>query len=172
MTEPTLFSDETRRLMLADRQPGGISLREARERLRAHLDEGTTCPCCDRFAKRYRRTLNRTMVASVRWVAERSGDAREWVRFSDDAPRVLVKTNQVGTTALWGLVERRPPEDGAKRTSGVYRITPLGLAFIRGQEPVPEAAYVYNQAADGFAEERVYVWDVLNDFDYAELMRG
>lgn len=44
---------------------GGNSIDDAKVAFQSKLDEGTTCPCCGRFAKRYRRKINSSMGASL-----------------------------------------------------------------------------------------------------------
>ena len=47
-------------------------MRQAVERLRAEvqagLDDGTICPCCDKYVRRYRRKLNASMARSLIWL--------------------------------------------------------------------------------------------------------
>lgn len=155
----------------------GPSLREARRDLRTSLDEGIRCPCCDKFAKRYKRRLNGAVVRSLAWLVLASDDPRiaeagGWVDVPKHGPRWMMRGNPHPKLALWGFAERRPIDDeSSSRSSGVWRPTSLGRAFVDGSIDAPAHLYEYLSEVQAFAEQRVRFSEVLDvAFDYRALM--
>ncbi len=145
-------------------------IREARQKLQARLDEGVTCPCCKQYAKRYKRKLNSSMAAALCWMWAHARDA--WIEVPLAAPSWVLKAREYPKLAWWGLIEEKPRQQGSKaRTSGVWRVTPLGADFVRGCSDVPRYAFVYNGEVQDFTETTTDIRHALGDrFDYAELM--
>lgn len=142
-----------------------------REVLRAELAEGTDCPGCGAFAKRYNRKLNSSIA---RWLIElvRRSPSGQWVKGSvvTDALNNLGKD---ATTLLpdWGLIEGCSV---CERESGLWRPTPLGRDFVMGIAEVPRTIYTYNRECLGHDERKgkVGIREALGDkFDYDELMK-
>ena len=147
------------------------TIEEARAHLRANLDEGTRCPCCDQYAKRYRRKLNSSMAAALCWMWTHARDA--WIEVPTAAPAWILKAREYPKLAWWGLIEEQPRADGSSgRTSGVWRVTQKGADFVRGGRPVARYAFVYNGTVEDFTTERpTWIREALGDrFDYRELM--
>jgi len=150
-------------------------MRQAVERLRAEvqagLDDGTICPCCDKYVRRYRRKLNASMARSLIWLvreSERSPDG--WVDVPSRAPRWLVRTNQLATVRLWGFIERAKTNEDVKH-SGQWRPTPEGVRFAYDRTTAPEAVVTYNGDPVGFEGSQVSIADALGrKFSYFELM--
>jgi hypothetical protein len=67
-------------------------IREARQKLQARLDDGTTCPCCGQFAKRYKRKLNSSMAAALCWMWTHARDA--WIEVPTAAPAWILKARE------------------------------------------------------------------------------
>lgn len=161
---------------------GEETLEHARADLQAKLNGGLTCPCCDQFAKVYKRKLNSCMAQALihiyqffEVVGKEDPDAYVHV------PAFLVRT--MGTASIaggdvtklryWGLLEARPEAraDGSAR-QGFYRITERGKAFVRNEVRVPSHVYLYNQECLRFSDELILITEALQeDFDYGELMR-
>lgn len=151
----------------------GRLLSDARREVKAGREAGMRCPCCDQFAKLYRRPLNTTMAASLIWLYHASHQGRIFVHVPSSAPRRVVKTNQLCTVAHWGLIVSRGTDDDAKRASGYWRITEKGAAFVRGEILVPARVHLYAGQVEGWSEARVDIWAALGTrFDYADLMRA
>jgi hypothetical protein len=127
-----------------------MTLTEAKEWLRARVVKGERCPCCDQFARVYRRTINRsmakTLVALCRvggthtFVHQRAVE-RAAARYYD---LVGLDTHEISQLSWWVLVEEelisRP--DGGR--AGWWRATPLGMAWASGKTVVPRYAHLYN----------------------------
>lgn len=146
-------------------------MEDASDRLREKLDEGTTCPCCGQYAKRYKRKLNSSMAAALCWMWTANGF--NWCNVPQTAPAWVLKAREYPKLAWWDLIEEKPKEDGHKgRTSGVWRVTQLGADFARSCVSVPRYAFVYNGQVEDFTTAApVYIRSALGDrFDYSELM--
>jgi hypothetical protein len=146
------------------------TLIDARAQVRAALDEGGTCPCCDQYARRYKRKLNASMAAALCWMWGRGRD--RWITVPEVAPAWLLKAREYPKLALWGLIEAKPNASADhKRASGVWRVTDLGAEFVQGCRNAPRFAFVYNGEVDALSQEQTDIRAALGDrFDYAELM--
>jgi len=153
------------------------------QHLRQKLDEGTICPCCNQYAKRYKRKLNSSIAAALCWMWKTAQEDSAWkngwrptdvwINVPAQAPAWVLKAREYPKLAMWGLIEEKPRKPGSKaRTSGVWRVTQLGADFVRSCVDVPRYAFVYNGNVDGFTDsDRVYIRSALGDrFDYDELM--
>ena len=152
-----------------------MTLEEARAELRSMLDEGTTCPCCDQFAKRYRRKLHSGMAHALCWMVRVvRGDRFRWLDVPREAQREVITSNEHGKLQHWGLVEQRPKDDAdpsGARYSGVWRAPAAGGEFAEGRVAVASHAYIYDNRPDEFSSTVVSIQDALGDyFDYYELM--
>lgn len=148
------------------------TLAEAQARLQANLDEGMACPCCQQYAKRYRRNLYAAPVRSMfaLWrlmLAGEPGDFYHRLLFDD-------KNNDFALTRHWRLSEEKEKEEGDdKRTSGFWRLTPDGILFLRGRLSVKRKVVLYNDRVEGFEGEPIFILECLGKkFSYAELMAG
>ena len=83
----------------------------------------------------------------------------------------MTRSNQHTTLAWWGMIERKPSDDGDKKHSGLWRITDRGLRVARGGADFPKRVITYNGEVYGFSEERVMIEDCLDKcFSYEEAM--
>lgn len=138
----------------------GPSLDDARRDFEERLDDGTKCPCCNRYAKRYRRTIYDTMGRVLIWLCQESGGVRfvELRRSSENG-------GDYAKLAYWDLVEAHPAK------SKFYRPTKKGFSFVRGTIEVPRFAHVYNDRPEYFSGETMTIHDCLGEqFEYDALM--
>lgn len=156
---------------------GGPSLRQARRALRSGLEAGTRCPCCDKFAKRYKRRLGGAIVRSLAWLVLASdklskADEHGWVDVPRIGPRWIVRGQPHPKLVLWGFAERREVEDdSSKKCSGMWRPTDLGRRFVEGRTDAPAWVFEYLSEVESISAERVGFRDVLDvPFDYRALM--
>ena len=151
---------------------------ETLDKLRAHWrvtieGDGGYCPCCDRWGKIYRRALNASMARALVWLVQQPGRGDGWVHVPDTAPAWLLRSNQLATLHLWGLVislnEIGVPSKLA--SSGLWRPTERGWLFAHDRLLVPKYAYVYNNAVVEFGGSNVNVVDCLGEkYSYQSLM--
>jgi len=151
------------------------TLGDARDRLMGMLDEGARCPCCDKFARRYRRRFNSTMTRSLIWlVREWQDSGRGWVDVPKIAPRSIVRSNQLPTVRWWGLAERPANTDDPRlKHSGLWRPTESGIEFALRRAKIPPIAVTYDGTVERLEGRPVGVDETLGvKFNYAEIMSG
>lgn len=145
-----------------------VLLVQAKAWLRARIDEGARCPCCNQFAKVYKRKINSAMAKALIQFY-RAGGTTQFIH----GPTLLGGARaDEGKLRYWGLLEeeteRRP--DGGR--AGYWRVTPVGELFVQGKSTVYKYARVYDGRCLGLVGDQVTIKDALADkFDYAELMR-
>lgn len=150
-----------------------ITLVTARARLKEEIrtTKGGVCPCCDRFAKMYKRPLNATMVAGLYWIIDTNKEQDGYVSVAESAPVWLLRSNQHTILKHWGLVEQAPNEDNEMVSdSGRWRPTALGRAFADEKARVYKYALLFNDKCEGLVGELVFAKQIVDRFNYAELM--
>jgi hypothetical protein len=153
------------------------TLADARGYVLAKRDEGVVCPCCNQFAKCYRRKLNSSMVRGLIYVyhlyKRLAWSAGVWLHLPQFfASHRICTSNDGSLLRHWGLIEPRPGVrlDGSKRV-GYYRITTLGRAFVEKKATVPKFAVLYSQELLDMEGPSITVDDALaSRFSYEELM--
>jgi hypothetical protein len=147
-------------------------LKQARAFVEQNKEKGVTCPCCDQYARTYKRKINATMIRSLIWIIRRSQETDEgWVDVPRDAPKWVTRTNQHTTLKWWGMLERKSNDDSTKKHSGIWRPTPVGIQFVHGQRAVPEYVLHYNNTIVGWSDTQTDIREALqNKFDYQEMM--
>jgi hypothetical protein len=95
-----------------------------------------------------------------------------------------MRSYAISTLKHWNLVVQRyvpPPtkeeiKEGAQRktkTSGMWQITVLGVAFLMEQVKMPKKVFVYNDTRMGAADELVSARECFEkEFNYDEMMGG
>lgn len=148
-----------------------MTLGAARDWLRARIEHGATCPCCQRFAKVYRRKVAARDTRALIKIYRDHGIG--WVRLRD-----LVGYNGGDEAKLryWQLIEQSPEvaDDGNPHGVGWWRLTPRGVAWVEGRVSIPKYARIYAAECLGLEGELVNVRAALGGgpFDYEKLMRG
>lgn len=131
--------------------------------------EGARCPCCDQFAKVYRRTITSTMAHALVHLYHARGT---WVHVPSHAG-IAAKGGDHAKLAYWGLAEQLsgPAEDGNPH-QGRWRITDAGAAWVNGATRVPRYVYLYDGKPVAVpCDETLSIHDALGTrFDYLELM--
>jgi hypothetical protein len=158
------------------------TLREAREEVHAGrlTRDGVTCPACDRLAKVYRRRINvgmcRVLLALARHYRDTDG---QWAKIGVGG--LATSGGDYSKMRWWGLIES-PPEDAERADGsarvGLWRITPLGVQFLRGEITVERYVYEYDSVPvtlelhEGEQPERVNIAQCMGEtFDFNEAMR-
>ncbi len=146
------------------------TLEELRFYLERKKDEGSFCPCCDQYAKRYTRKLNSGMARVLSYLVKAGQPplAEPWVH----RKRFDRHSREVCQLVWWGLAEDRGNINPAKRDSGYWRATERGVDFAYNRFTLPRAAVIYNNAVERFTDDdMISIQDALGDkFDYQELM--
>lgn len=169
------------------------TLAEAQEQFKAKLDVGTPCPCCGRFAKRYRRKLNSSMAASLIALVRLSNaqlveETKAWqpggalpspwvhadavgVALKSMGSRASYPHGELGKLVHWGLVAMQPGKGAHTRTSGFWMPTPYGVEFVNRTARVKRIVILWDNTVEGFEGPEVSIDVVMNDhFDFASLM--
>lgn len=142
------------------------SLEEAKAWLRARVEEGAQCPCCNQLAKIYKRKINSTMARAL-ITLYRVNATDEYIHTAD----LPGDTHEMSQLVWWGLIEeeRVRREDGGR--AGHWRITTKGGMFVHGDLLVLKYARVYDGRCLGLVGEPVDIKQCLGSkFDYGELM--
>lgn len=147
----------------------GMTLGQARNKLRDLVDEGHECPCCRQFAKVYKRKIHAGMARTLivlykRGLLMQSG----WV-YLPDVPQ---KSRDFTGCAYWGLIEEEKqilPDDTGR--ASYWRVTGLGEKFVLSRVRLATYAHVYDGRCLKLTGELVTIQQCLGvRFDYDELM--
>ena len=158
--------DQSRTTLLAAR----IWLQEGKER-------GVVCPCCDQYAKIYKRKFNSSMARGLITLARYASThpQEEWFHLATifrDAK--VCASNDGALLRHWGLIApfKGQRKDGSKRV-GYHRLTDLGKSFARGIGTIPAYAVLYSEELLRLSEEQVTMKAALGaKFSFEELMGG
>lgn len=145
--------------------PNGYTpLIEAQHWLRRQVDEGAICPCCQQFAKVYRRKVNHGMARSLILMYRLAG--QDWVHVPT---KIGGRSREEGKLAYWGLVEPDP-----NRPRGWWRVTGEGADFVTENIKIAKYALIYDGKRMRLDyTETVGIRDALGThFDYDDLMAG
>lgn len=156
----------------------GPTLAQARAQFYENLRDGTTCPCCDRYAKMYKRNLNSAMAATL------IGMYKAWMRDPGSWIHMIsvhnfgLPSRDYGTLEHWGLTEAKGEtrKDGNPE-SGFHRITEKGRDFVEGKTLLRKYVFLYNNTRfdvnDESSFEEIGIKQALGTkFDYDQLMTG
>jgi len=154
-------------------------LGEAREWLWERWEAGVKCPCCNRWAKVYRRALPaacaRVMIALFQY---KGWEGREYVHLPTELLDHMTGTAAHGGSGTegrhWGLMEQAPGlrPDGSNRM-GYWRLTALGRDFVNGNACVPKYAVIYGGECLRLEGREWWIFDALGrHFNYQDLMAG
>ena len=154
---------------------GYDTLAVARQRLMAFLDRGTYCPCCDQYARRYKRKLYSSqamqLIRLYKLCRETDFDPDLYYHRSVVIP--YANNNDLALLRHWGVLALQENKDRTKRESGRFRVTDLGRKFVEGVVTVPAACYQYNDEVQKFTDKRVTIYQALGTkFSYEDLMSG
>lgn len=151
----------------------GLEVGVLRDEWHGHIKTtGAHCPVCDRWGKIYGISLNRTMAKSLIWLLGAKKDEDGWADVPQNAPRWIVRSNQLTTLKRWNLVERRPNDPESKtKFSGMWRPTELGCSFANRQTSVPKKVFTYHDVVQGFSDDLVTIDQCFDEvFDYEAMM--
>ncbi len=148
------------------------TLEEAKQWLRDNVRDGVHCPCCEQFAKIYRRKLNSAMACMLiefyRYVME-TDTWNEWnhIRNFNDS-----NGGDFAKLRYWNLIFEKPnKQDNAKKTSGYWKISEAGKRFAENIITLPSHMLLYDSKLLKLDGEDVDITHCLGkNFNYRELM--
>lgn len=158
--------------------PDRLYLHEARREMRELVEKNgrTHCPCCYQNVQKYKRTFNSGMALSLIWLYKNTssyGDENGFVNIPKVAPREVVRSREFGRIQKFGCFEPKVNEDPTKRCSGWWRITPIGIQFVRREITLPVYLLVLLNRVVGQSKKQHTIVDALGTrFDYRKLMEG
>lgn len=104
--------------------PAMTSLAEAQAWLRDRIDDGETCPCCDQFAKVYRRRLNASMARGLILFYRAHG---VFWGHAPSTPGIAELGGEFARLRWWCLIQEHDGgRDDGNPHAGQWRITPTG----------------------------------------------
>jgi hypothetical protein len=147
--------------------PPPFTLAAARADVRDGRADGIVCPCCDQYAKEYRRRLNAGMIHDLA-AMYRAGGTETYLHLP-----TLLGGRHGGESArlsYWGFTHESEGVriDGGRR--GWWRVTRRGELFLRGEILAPERAVIYNGVCLELTGPGVTVSEIVDGFDLRELM--
>lgn len=151
------------------------TLSEAKAWLRANVERGARCPCCNQMAKVYKRPLSSVVAQGVIALYREAGTgfAHLPTVVKNRMPKVATQGGYASLGVHWGLIleEHSERPDGGR--AGWWRVTPKGVEFAEGRLFVPKYAHIYDGKVLGLSGPRVDVRTALGTrFDYRTLMHG
>lgn len=154
----------------------GATVHEAREFCRENRDNGCICPCCGQDVKMYNYKFHSSLAQCLIGLVKVFETSRNWVHVKDipvPGGNASQRGGHLAKAVHWGLIEAKPNDDSAKRTSGYWQPTQKGRDLVHGLILVPKHVYLLHNTVHGFSMETTTIKKALGDkFDYAELMRS
>lgn len=157
------------------------TIEEAKQFLRENFEDGCHCPCCGQNVKLYRRSINAGLALFLIqfnkvWECKTGDERLEGVHVSE-----IIGTNMVingkncshySTLMHWGLIQRVFKSDHEKvRTSGYWRLTDEGAAFVQNKLRVPKYVMTFDGTVESCSDNVLSIEECLGkDFDYRELI--
>lgn len=152
---------------------GESTVDDARNWLLDRVLKGAPCPVCAREARVWRRDIHSNIAYGL-VLLYKAGANGTFIH----KPTVLKGkgsgSRDESIARYWGLLEEERTvkrDDGGR--AGYWRLTPRGVAFVRGAVTIPAYALVYNKKCLGLEGPPRTIQDCLGKrFDYQELMDG
>jgi hypothetical protein len=141
--------------------------------------KASLCPSCSRVVKVYKFKLGAYSRLLI-WMKQVEWDYEDrWIHVPRLAPDSAIdRGGDYGKLRHWGFIELRPnPDDPAKRTSGIWRLTEKGRKFVANGLWVPTHVFFRAKSPEavvlGFHEDLTTIVPTLGvDFNYRALMDG
>jgi hypothetical protein len=158
-----------------------ITIKEARDLMRPHLKKGVVCLCCHQRAQLYCRRMTSSMVYGLillyRESIKQVDPEHHYVHLENFFKPLDIPSSiraDVPKLRFWGLIELMEGErpDGNPST-GFYRITKEGIAFVLGKALVFRSIKIYNNTFYGYDGPEIDIHGAIKGkFNYSELMGG
>ena len=135
---------------------------------------GIHCGACEQLAKVYSRKVTSAHARVLISLVRRFAIEAKWYSTNE---RWMQTCKHVAALSYWNLIEEKPKDltdekqQAGGKTSGFWRPTSEGIAYVHMRIRLPRYAMVYNAQVLEFQGEQVSISDSLGDrFDYEELM--
>jgi hypothetical protein len=148
-----------------------LSLADAIREMQERVEEGTSCPCCGRFVKLYRRKFHAEMAAFLCRLVRCWKTEPRYYSTRELCPALTKSATDGSYLVQWGLIEREMHQNRSGGKAGMYRPTEAGLAFVAGHLLVPSHIHILCSEVLGFSDDHIDIIGALGDhFNYDELM--
>lgn len=131
------------------------------------------CPHCGRFAKLYYRQIHVSVALQLIQLYKLGGE-KEYIHVSRLIAKGVSGPADFTKAKHWSLIEEKADDipDG-KKSSGFWRLTSIGVEFVKGGLKVKKIIHVYDARVIDATGPLVSIQDCLqNKFNYQELMEG
>lgn len=151
------------------------TLADAQQFLNVNCNKGTHCPCCNQFVKVYKRKLNSGMAISLIDIYKMHLNVgiASWLQVNKELTDIgKIAYPAYASLHYWGLLEAKNNIlNPAKKHSGLWKITPLGIEFVKNQTTVQKYAILYNKKLLKLDGIDINIKDALGSkFNYTQLM--
>lgn len=152
-------------------------LEEARQFLIDNYEKGCKCPLCKQFVKQYKRKLNSSMAYGliILYRLHKKHGFSRYFQMNQEIAKLKIPSSNIEypKLAYWNLIEEKENTDEAKKTSGLWKITDRGIAFVTNRIRVQSHVRIYNNEVKGFTKTQTTITQSLgNKFNYKELMEA
>lgn len=147
------------------------TIKEAKQYLRDHFNEGTKCPVCGQRVQKYRFKFNSGMARLL--IEFRK--AETWIHVTNHFRKIGLNAHAMnyGKLKFWQLIEKQPKgqNTGDKNASGYWRITPIGRDFVDQKTTIKSHVYFFDNKVLGYSDQDISIDEALGQyFSYSELM--
>lgn len=149
------------------------TLEDAMREFITGVKDGTFCPCCQRYAKVNKVSINKSMAKALEWISKNAEVGGKWVYVQERGPDWMKRSNSHAKMLHWGLLERAETDED-KKHSGVYRPTEKGMKFLAGDIKVRKYMAIYNNInikPDGIGPLVSFEDCMGESFDYKSMVR-
>lgn len=148
------------------------TIEAAKEYLRLNFEDGCKCPCCDQYVKLYKRKIYKSPAKALFGLYKLGRGFHHFTKIGNSAG--FSYTGEIGISKLkyWNLIEEEVNINTKKKNSGNWKITKKGCDFIEGKISIPKYVLIYNTKIQGFDGDMIYISDILENFNYQELMNN
>ena len=148
----------------------GIIKRRFFEDLRA--GNKMDCPCCGRYTQVYKRCLHHTVALQLIMLHNKGG-ANNFVHCRELLTENMSGAGDFTKAKYWGLIQEAPIDEEGKKSTGYWKLTPTGEAFVKAEIPIRKTLLIYDDKVIGDQDGVVYINECLgNKFNYFELMEN
>lgn len=146
------------------------TLKDGKTFLKENYEKGCECPCCAQYVRLYKRKFGSVMarcLIKLYHLGDGYHHVRQIVKGISDTG-----TNDFSKLRYWRFIEEQKNNDDAKKTSGFWKITEAGKAFVEKKTATYSYVFLYNGKFRGFNDETTTIDKCLTEkFNYEELMK-
>ena len=129
------------------------------------------CECCGRHSQVYKRSIHQAVALQLVKLYKLGGYDGLYVHASRLIPEGQAGSGDLSKSKYFELLKEKPHEQGKKKASGYWSLTPKGLAFVKREVMIPRHALVFDDIVLGYSEELIGIEECLGrGFNYTEMM--